>query len=280
MAKEENKKIVAITGWRLKLYNIIFGYDTLAGKAFDVALIIAIILSLIVVMLDTVESISSEYGELFVVLEWFFTIIFTLEYIARLLCVGQPWRYVFSFYGIVDFLSIIPTYMSLIFPPAHYLADIRVLRLLRIFRVLKLVRYLRAARILGDAIRSSGAKIGVFLLVVLTIVIIAGTLMYMIEGVESGFDSIPHSIYWAIVTLTTVGYGDISPATALGKFVASLLMIMGYGVIAVPTGIVGVELSQVKKITSTTKTKACTNCTLETHDKDAKYCKRCGAGLL
>lgn len=280
MAGENPNKRRQLSGWRLELHNVIFGYDTFAGKAFDITLIVAIILSVIVVILDTVESFQAKYGYIFHVLEWFFTIIFTVEYVARILVVGQPWRYIFSFYGIVDFLSIIPTLLSAIFPPAHYLADIRAIRLLRIFRILKLVRYIRAARVLGDAIVASGAKIAVFLLVILTIVVIAGTLMYIIEGAEHGFDNIPHSIYWAIVTLTTVGYGDIAPGTVLGKFLASLLMIMGYGVIAVPTGIVGVELSQVKKITTTTKTKACTNCTLETHDKDAKYCKRCGNDLL
>ncbi|PCH91625.1 MAG: ion transporter [Bacteroidetes bacterium] len=268
-----------LSGWRLQVHTVIFGYDTPLGKLFDVTLVTAIILSVIVVMLDTVEPFSAKYGSILHALEWFFTIIFTLEYVARILVVGKPLKYIFSFYGIIDFLSIIPTLLSAVFPPAHYLADIRIVRLLRIFRILKLVRYVRAARVLRDAIRASTEKITVFLLVVLTIVVIAGTLMYIIEGEEHGFDSIPHSIYWAIVTLTTVGYGDISPGTPVGMFLASLLMIMGYGVIAVPTGIVGIELSQVTKLTMTTKTKACTSCTLETHDKDAKYCKRCGHNL-
>jgi voltage-gated potassium channel len=231
-------------------------------------------------MLESVSAYYEAYGSLFALLEWIFTVLFTLEYIARIISIGKPVKYIFSFYGLVDLLSLLPTYLALIFPPAFFLVDIRTVRLLRIFRILKLTRYIRASRILGEAIKNSGAKIGVFLLVVLTIVIIAGTLMYLIEGEEHGFNNIPHSIYWAIVTLTTVGYGDISPSTALGQVVASIIMIMGYGVIAVPTGIVGVELSQVKKITSTTKTKACTNCALETHDKDAKFCKRCGFGLL
>jgi voltage-gated potassium channel len=270
----------AITGWRFKLFEVIFGYDTPLGKLFDVSLIIAIILSVLVVMLESVEAYHQAYGTWFIILEWIFTILFTLEYIARIISIGKPIQYVLSFYGIVDLLSLLPTYLALIFPPAFFLVDIRTIRLLRIFRILKLTRYIRAARILGEAIRNSGAKIVVFLLVVLTIVIIAGTLMYLIEGEEHGFNNIPHSIYWAIVTLTTVGYGDIAPGTVLGQIVASIIMIMGYGVIAVPTGIVGVELSQVKKITSTTKTKACTSCALETHDKDAKFCKRCGFGLL
>lgn len=275
--KRENR---ALSGWRHQIYEVIFGYDTLPGKIFDIGLIVAIVLSVLVVMLESVSSLNDAYGDLFNYLEWLFTVLFTLEYIARILSIGQPIRYVFSFYGIVDLLSLLPTYLALIFPPAYFLVDIRAIRLLRIFRILKLTRYMSAARVLGEAIRNSGAKIAVFLMVVLTIVIIAGTLMYLIEGEEHGFNNIPHSIYWAIVTLTTVGYGDIAPSTALGKVVASIIMIMGYGVIAVPTGIVGVELSNVKKITSTTKTKACTNCALETHDKDAEFCKRCGFGLL
>ena len=280
MDEEHPERRKQLSGWRLEIHKVIFGYDTPLGKLFDISLVTAIILSVIVVMLDTVEPITAEYGPILHAFEWFFTIVFTLEYIARILVVGKPWKYIFSFYGIIDFLSIIPTLLSAVFPPAHYLADIRIVRLLRIFRILKLVRFVRAARVLGDAIRASGAKITVFLLVVLTIVVIAGTLMYIIEGEEYGFDSIPHSIYWAIVTLTTVGYGDISPGTPLGMFLASILMIMGYGVIAVPTGIVGIELSKVTKLTTTTKTKACTNCTLATHDKDAKYCKSCGYSLL
>ena len=278
MSHEPTQK--AITGWRYKVYEVIFGYDTLAGKIFDIGLIIAIITSVLVVILESVPAYQEAFGDLFTYLEWIFTILFTLEYIARIISVGAPMKYIFSFYGFVDLLSLLPTYLALIFPPAYSLVDIRAIRLLRVFRILKLTRYMRASRVLGEAIKNSSAKIGVFLLVVLTIVIIAGTLMYLIEGEENGFDNIPHSIYWAIVTLTTVGYGDIAPATALGKVVASIIMIMGYGVIAVPTGIVGVELSQVRKITSTTKTKACTNCALETHDKDARFCKRCGFGLL
>ena len=228
---------------------------------------------------DSVESIRNSYGGILIGLEWFFTILFTLEYIARIICVGKPIRYIFSFYGIVDFLSIIPTYLSLMFPPAHYLIDIRTIRLLRVFRILKLARHIRAAKVLRTALVASGAKITVFLVAVMIIVVIAGTLMYLIEGKENGFDSIPQSIYWAVVTLTTVGYGDVSPITVGGKVLASILMIMGYGVIAVPTGIVGVELSQVSKANLTTKTKACTQCTLERHDKDAKYCKQCGAPI-
>ncbi|MFH1321258.1 MAG: ion transporter [Bacteroidota bacterium] len=278
----ENRKtnIPAMSKWRLKLFEVIFGYDTFAGKAFDVALIIAILLSVFAVMLESVEAFKNKFGSLLYYIEWFFTIIFTIEYIARIISIGKPWRYIFSFHGLVDFFAVIPTYLSIIFPPMSFLLNIRTIRLLRIFRILKLVRYLNAARILSDAIMASREKIAVFLGVVFTIVIIAGTFMYIVEGPEHGFTSIPKGIYWAIVTVTTVGYGDILPSTILGQVMATILMIMGYGIIAVPTGIVGVELSQVRKITVTTKTKACTNCSLERHDKDAVYCKSCGAHLL
>lgn len=266
------------TGWRLTLYNIIFRYDTFAGKTFDVGLIIAILLSILVVMLDSVDSMHHQYGNIFMYMEWFFTIIFTLEYIARIICIGKPLRYILSFYGIVDLLSTLPTYLALIFPPAFFLVDIRTIRLLRIFRILKLTRYMKAARLLGKALMNSTAKITVFLFVVMTIVIIAGTLMYLIEGSANGFESIPHSIYWAIVTLTTVGYGDIAPQSTIGRILASILMILGYGLIAVPTGIVGVELSGSKDVL-TQNVLPCTECTFETHDEDAQYCKKCGNEL-
>ncbi len=266
------------TGWRLTLYNIIFRYDTFAGKAFDIGLIIAILLSILVVMLDSVVSMHHQYGNIFMFMEWFFTIIFTLEYIARIICIGKPLKYILSFYGIVDLLSTLPTYLALIFPPAFFLVDIRTIRLLRIFRILKLTRYMKAARMLGKALMNSTAKITVFLFVVLAIVIIAGTLMYLIEGSANGFESIPHSIYWAIVTLTTVGYGDIAPQTTIGRILASILMILGYGLIAVPTGIVGVELSGSKDV-PTQNLLPCTECTFEAHDEDAQYCKKCGNEL-
>jgi len=267
------------TGWRLSLYNVIFGYDSIAGKTFDICLIIAIVLSVLTVMLDSVESIHHAYEKTFIVMEWFFTIIFTLEYIARLVCVGKPIRYVLSFYGIIDLLSTLPTYLALIFPPAFFLVDIRIIRLLRIFRILKLTRYMKAAKMLKMAIFNSTAKITVFLFVVLTLVIIAGTLMYLIEGNENGFSSIPESVYWAIVTMTTVGYGDIAPQSPFGRILASILMILGYGLIAVPTGIVGMELADSNKIIANNISKSCNNCTLEIHDEDARFCKRCGNNL-
>ncbi|MBE9504909.1 MAG: ion transporter [Proteobacteria bacterium] len=264
--------------WRLRIHEIIFEADTPAGKAFDVLLIGSIILSVIVVMLDSVSEIRGNYGPLLHNIEWFFTILFTIEYILRLVCVGRPLRYVRSFYGVVDLLAILPTYSSFFFPASHYLTVIRVLRVLRVFRILKLAHYVGESRLLMQAMRASGRKILVFLIAIVTLVIIFGSLMYVIEGEENGFTSIPRSIYWAIVTMTTVGYGDISPKTNVGQAVASIIMIMGYGIIAVPTGIVTVGISQAyqqQKIS----TQACPECGVDGHDMDAKHCKFCGADL-
>lgn len=266
-----------IASWRSQLREIIFEADTPAGKLFDVILIWSIVLSVVVVLLDSVRSIRADYGETLYIIEWFFTILFTIEYILRLLCVGRPLRYATSFFGIVDLLAIVPTYVSLFIPGSHYLLTIRVLRLLRIFRVFKLAAYLNEANIITTALRASRRKISVFLLAVSTIVIIIGSLMYVIEGEANGFHDIPTSIYWSIVTLTTVGYGDISPQTALGKALASVVMIIGYAIIAVPTGIVTVELSQAARQQITTH--ACPECGLEGHDHDASYCKYCGSEL-
>ena len=264
--------------WRKRLHEIIFEADTAAGKAFDVLLMISILASVIAVMLDSVTPIRASLGVTLNRIEWFFTLLFTLEYILRLLCVKQPIRYAVSFYGVVDLLAIVPTYLSILIPGSHYLLVIRVLRILRIFRILKLVQYLAEARLLVEALKASGRKITVFLFTVITLVIILGSLMYVIEGEAHGFSSIPRSIYWTIVTLTTVGYGDISPQTAIGQLLASVVMILGYGIIAVPTGIVTVQLSDVyrkKKIT----TQACPSCSAEGHDPDAIFCKFCGAKL-
>jgi voltage-gated potassium channel len=263
--------------WRTKLFEIIFEADTPAGKWFDIVLIVCILLSVAVVMLDSVGSIGMRYGRALYALEWFFTILFTVEYILRLACVGRPVRYAISFYGVVDLLAILPTYMSLIFFGSRYLAVVRVLRVLRIFRVLKLGHHTKEAAVLRKALYASRRKILVFLFVVLTMVVIIGSLIYVIEGKESGFTSIPRSIYWAIVTLTTVGYGDISPQTGPGQFLAAIVMILGYSIIAVPTGIVTVELSQVKK--EQLSTQACPGCSAEGHDSDAGYCKFCGTKL-
>jgi voltage-gated potassium channel len=218
-----------------------------------------------------------QYGRQLYLVEWFFTLLFTVEYLLRLSCVGRPLKYAVSFYGIVDLLAIIPTYLSLVLPGTQYLLVIRILRILRIFRILKLVPYLGEARLLMRALRASGRKIAVFIYTVLTLVVIFGSLMYVIESGTQGFTSIPRSIYWTIVTLTTVGYGDISPQTPVGQTLASIVMILGYGIIAVPTGIVTVEMTQT--FGRRVSTQACPECSAEGHDADARYCKYCGAGL-
>ncbi len=263
--------------WRQKLFEIIFEADTPAGKWFDIVLIICILLSVVVVMLDSVSSVRAKHGQLLYAVEWFFTILFTMEYVLRLLCVGRPIRYAVSFFGIIDLMAILPTYMSLLFFGSRYLSVVRVLRVLRIFRVLKLGHHTKEAIVLKKALYASRRKIIVFLVVVLTLVVIMGALMYVIEGQQGDFTSIPRSIYWAIVTLTTVGYGDISPETGFGQFLAAIVMILGYSIIAVPTGIVTVELSQAHKEQSNTQ--VCPNCSAEGHDSDAIYCKFCGIKL-
>ena len=263
---------------RLLLHEIIFEAETPAGKLFDVLLIISIILSIIIAMLDSIKNINNVYGDYLFILEWVFTILFTIEYALRIFCTGKPILYVVSFFGIVDLLAIIPTYISLFFPGSQFLGVVRVLRLLRIFRVLKLVQYMSEIKILTQALYASRRKIEVFLYGVITLVIILGSLMYLIEGEENGFTSIPRGIYWAIVTMTTVGYGDISPKTNLGQALASIVMIIGYSIIAVPTGIITAEfthLESAKKITTIT----CLECSSEGHDSDALYCKFCGSSL-
>jgi voltage-gated potassium channel len=261
--------------WRDQLHEIIFEADTPAGKLFDVVLIWSIIISVVVVLLDSVASVRIKYGEWLYIFEWFFTILFTIEYILRLLSVRQPWRYAASFFGLVDLLAILPTYISLFIPGSQYLLTIRILRLLRIFRVFKLAAYLSEAQLIVAALRASRRKISVFLFAVLVIVVIIGSAMYVVEGAENGFDSIPTGMYWSIVTLTTVGYGDISPQTPLGKAIASLVMIIGYAIIAVPTGIVTAELAQVARKGHIT-TQSCPTCGMEGHDHDAVHCKYCG----
>jgi len=263
--------------WRFKLHEIIFEADTRAGKLFDVVLIWSIILSVITVILESVSAIRSNYRDLLNGLEWFFTILFTIEYFLRLISVRRPLGYATSFYGIVDLLAIIPTYLSTILPGTQFLLTIRILRLMRVFRVFKLSAYLSEAKIISSALKASRRKISVFLLAVLTIVVVVGSLMYVIEGEANGFTNIPTSIYWTIVTLTTVGYGDLSPQTALGKMLASIVMIMGYGIIAVPTGIVTAEITHQSK--KSVSTQACPDCAAEGHDADASYCKLCGALL-
>ncbi|MCT4603681.1 MAG: ion transporter [Marinifilum sp.] len=260
-----------------KLYDIIFEADTKAGKLFDISLLIIILLSILFVMLESVSSIEKEYSTLLRILEWIVTIIFTIEYFLRIWVVKKAHRYLFSFYGIIDFLAILPTYLALFFAGTQGLVVIRALRLLRIFRILKLNRYTKESTIIIKALHQSRIKISVFLFAILTLVTIIGTVMYLVEGAENGFTSIPRSIYWAVVTLTTVGYGDISPITPLGQFLASVVMIIGYAIIAVPTGIVSAELSKTKFQNKSTQ--VCPNCLMEEHDNDATYCKHCGQKL-
>jgi voltage-gated potassium channel len=264
---------------RARLHEIIFEADTPAGKAFDVALLLAIAASVAAVMLESVAPIRERYGRQLYLVEWFFTILFTIEYVLRLFCVRYPLRYARSFFGIVDLLAVLPTYLSALLPGAQSLLVIRVIRLLRIFRIFKLTRYLGEARTLTIALRASRHKIIVFVGGVLSIVIIMGALMYLIEGPASGFTSIPRGVYWAIVTMTTVGYGDIAPRTIIGQTVAAFVMILGYAIIAVPTGIVSAELVQATRDSMSRKTQACPGCGAQGHDADAGYCKRCGAKL-
>ncbi|MBL0713739.1 MAG: ion transporter [Desulfosarcina sp.] len=263
--------------WRHKLHEVIFEADTPPGRWFDTLLIICILASVAIVMLDSVVAVNRAYGRWLYLWEWLFTVLFTLEYLLRLICVQRPGRYATSFFGVVDLLAVLPTYLSALIPGGQYFIVIRILRLLRVFRVFKLVQFLGEARLLHTALRASMRKIAVFLLTVLTLVIVFGALMYVIEGADNGFTSIPRSIYWAIVTMTTVGYGDRAPRTALGQILASFIMIIGYGIIAVPTGIVTVELAQT--VQRQVSTQACPSCSAEGHDHDAQHCKYCGNRL-
>jgi voltage-gated potassium channel len=263
---------------RAKIHEIIFEADTPPGKAFDVVLLVLIVLSIVAVSLESVDWYRQRFGTELRVLEWIFTILFTIEYALRVATVRRPSHYVFSFFGAVDLLSILPTYLSLLFAGTQSLLVIRALRLLRVFRVLKLAHFLGEAHMLKAALQASLRKIVVFLGAVLAMVMIVGALMYLIEGPENGFTSIPTSIYWAIVTMTTVGYGDIAPQTVLGKTLASAVMILGYGVLAVPTGIVTVELAGAARRDQVT-TRACSTCSKEGHAYDAKFCKHCGSLL-
>ena len=264
--------------WRAKLHEIIFEADTRAGKAFDVVLLVLIAVSVAAVALESVRQIREEYGAILRAVEWAITILFTVEYLLRLATVGRPVRYARSFYGVVDLLAVVPTYLSLFFAGTQSLLVIRVLRLLRVFRVLKLAHFVGEAHLLGAALRASSRKIVVFLGTVLSVVLIVGTVMYLIEGEEAGFTSIPQGMYWAIVTMTTVGYGDLAPQTPVGKLLASAVMILGYGIIAVPTGIVTVEIADAARKFGT-HTQACPECGSDGHAVDARFCKYCGGKL-
>jgi voltage-gated potassium channel len=263
-----------------KIHEIIYGHHTPVGKLFDLVLLAVILISVVMVMLESVEEIDQKYHQLLNVVEWIVTILFTIEYILRIITIKKPLKYILSFYGIIDLLSTLPKYLSLIFFGTQYLTAFRTLRLLRVFRILKLVRYVGASNNLIRALRDSRAKIFVFLFFVVIIAIILGTIMHLIEGSENGFDNIPKSIYWTIVTMTTVGYGDISPGTPLGQFLASIIMILGYGIIAVPTGIVSAEYSgSSKKSKISTEGKSCHSCGSEVYRQDAKFCRVCGFHL-
>ncbi|MDC1161849.1 ion transporter [Tenacibaculum sp.] len=263
--------------WKEKLHEVIYEADTPAGKLFDVILLIAILASIILVMLESVSEIELNYSELLNYSEWFITILFTVEYILRIIAINKPTKYIFSFYGIIDLLSTIPKYLAIFFTGTHSLVALRALRLLRVFRILKLARFIGESNNFVKALKASKAKIAVFLFFVVILCVILGTIMYLIEGGENGFTSIPRSVYWAVVTLTTVGYGDIAPHTPFGQFIASIIMILGYGIIAVPTGIVTSEMTKIDNVH--TNTQSCTNCSKEGHQDDADFCYHCGSKL-
>ena len=275
MSKQESN-----SSWRNQLHEIIYEADTPAGKFFDLSLLVVILLSIVLVMLESIEPIGTKYALIFNILEWIITVLFSLEYIARIVCVKKPRAYIFSFYGIVDFLSTVPKYITLFVVGTNSLLALRALRLLRVFRILKLTRFIGESTNFGRALKRSKIKIAVFLSFVLVLCIILGTVMYLVEGDKnSGFTSIPRSVYWAIVTLTTVGYGDIAPISALGQFIASLIMILGYGIIAIPTGIVTSEMSRKERKNIPKNTQSCSSCTESCHADDAQFCHKCGLPL-
>jgi len=265
---------------RHNLYQIIYQANTPAGKGFDIALIILIMLSVLTISLDSVAEFSRQYGELFITAEWVFTILFSIEYILRIFCIHRPFKYIFSFYGLIDLLSIIPSYLSLFIPGTHYLQIIRILRVLRIFRVLKLVQFINQSNLLVSALLASRLKITIFVLTVSTLLVVFGSTMYLIEGPENGFENIPVSIYWAVVTLTTVGFGDITPKTDLGRSISVLVMVTGYAIIAVPTGIFTAELSQeMRRQNKRDNPRMCPKCRKTGHEQEANYCRICGTEL-
>lgn len=264
-------------GWRERWFHIIFGHDDTAGRRYDVLLIVAILCSIVVAVFDSVAQAHARYGEIFYLLEWVFTLAFTIEYVMRIVVVDRPWRYIRSFFGIVDLLAVLPTWISLVVAGSHYLLVVRALRILRIFRILKLTRYVGEADLLWFTLIRARRKVLVFFSVILTLVLIFGALMYLIEGPEDGFTSIPTSMYWAIVTMTTVGFGDITPKTTLGKLLTSLIILIGYSIIAVPTGIFTAELAAGMRARRTHR--PCTHCGQTDHEGDANYCRVCGTEL-
>ncbi|WP_452221011.1 ion transporter [Lacinutrix salivirga] len=287
-----NKK--PLTNWQIKIHEIIYEADTPAGKIFDIILLVLILASILLVMLESVHHIDVKYHTLLYIGEWIITIFFSIEYILRVISVKKPFKYIFSFYGVIDFLSTIPMYISFVFAGSHALITLRALRLLRVFRILKLARYLGASNQLKESIIASRVKIFVFLFAVLVSSIIFGTIMYLVEGEENGFTNIPKSVYWCIVTLTTVGFGDIAPQTALGQFITTIIMILGYGIIAVPTGIVSAEYTKSSNKAEKEKlaqhqnpvqpnvqlnSQSCITCHAQHHDDNAKFCKICGTVL-
>jgi voltage-gated potassium channel len=265
------------TGWRARWFHIIFGHDDAAGRRFDVLLIVAILGSIAVAVFDTVADIHARYGAIFYALEWLFTLVFTLEYVTRVMVVDRPWRYIRSFYGIVDVLAVLPTWISLVAAGSQYLLVVRALRILRIFRILKLTRYVGEADLLWLTLLRARRKVLIFFSTILTLVLIFGALMYLIEGPQDGFTSIPTSMYWAIVTMTTVGFGDITPKTTLGKLLTSLIILIGYSIIAVPTGIFTAELAAGMR--AKRKFAPCPRCGHAEHEGDAAYCRICGTAL-
>ena len=266
-------------GWRLEVYRVIYEYDTPAGKLFDELLMMVIVISVAVVMADSVQDWHTRYRTAFNALEWVFTALFTLEYLARLACVDRPLRYATSFFGVVDLIAVLPTYLALIFPELHALIDVRVLRLLRIFRIFRLTEYVAEYQVILDALKASRRKILVFLSAVIMVVLILGTLLYVVEGPEHGFTDIPTSMYWAITTITTVGFGDITPKTDLGRLISSVIMLLGWGTLAVPTGIVTAEMTARHRAQTPLVRRACAQCGTEGYGPEANFCQQCGAQL-
>jgi voltage-gated potassium channel len=263
--------------WRGRLFGVVFGHDTQSGKWFDLGLILVILLSVVAALLDSMSAVHVQYGGVLRQIEWGFTVLFTAEYALRLMVVKDPLRFARSFYGAIDLLALLPMYLSLLFPGAQYLAVLRVLRILRIFEILHLRRYTRESSVLLDSLHNSWRKILVFLLAMLAIITVFGAIIYLVEGPENGFTSIPLSMYWALVSVSTVGFGDIAPATPLGRLVASVLILIGYGIIAVPTGIYTAELAT--SLRRKHDGRACEYCGLSSHDPSAKFCMRCGNEL-